>query len=113
MPAVSAVLTASLASARRGSMIPASPTNDSPWVSDIGSSVIVASSSSADQAGREREDPQALLAHPHVGLVDAGPRLCDRHLRAAERAARLAAARDDDVGCSLDQLDDVLDAVER
>ena len=45
MPAASAIVTALLASARSGSMMPVSPTKDRSWVSDIGSSVTAASSS--------------------------------------------------------------------
>ena len=47
IPAARATATASFASARSGSMIPAIPTNDRPRVNAIGSSDIVASSSSA------------------------------------------------------------------
>ena len=47
IPALSAVVTASFASARNGSIIPAIPTKARSWVSDIGSCTITSSSSSA------------------------------------------------------------------
>ena len=61
-----------------------------------------------DEPGGEGEHPQALLAHPLVGGVDAGAGVGDRHLGAAERPTRVAAAREHDVGRALDQLDHAL-----
>ena len=60
------------------------------------------------EPGREREHPQALLAHPDVGVLDAVEGLRHRKLRATERASGPRAPGDDDVGGALDQLDDVL-----
>ena len=60
------------------------------------------------EAGREREHAQALLAHADVGGVEVGLHVSDRNLRAAQRTAGVRAAREDDVGAALDELDDVL-----
>ena len=63
-----------------------------------------------DEARREREHAQTLLAHPFVGGVDVGPRVVDRDVRLAQRTAGTGAPREDDVGTALHQLDDPLAA---
>ena len=112
MPAPRAVCTAAFASARSGSMMPTMPTKSRSRVSDIGSAVIGRELVVVDEPGRERQHPQALLAHPGVGRVDVGARVADRDLRAAHRAAGAGAAGEDDVGTALDQLDHAVAAVD-
>ena len=112
MPAASAAVTAAFASARSGSIIPAIPTKARPRVSRhrVGGhrvQLVV-----GDQPGREGEHAQALLAHARVRGVELGAHVRDRDLRAAERAADVAAAVEDDIGTALDQLDHVLGAVD-
>ena len=72
MPAPSAVATASLASARSGSIIPTMPTKARSCVSAIGSAAIVSELVVGDQPDGEREDAQAVLAHAPVGGLDVG-----------------------------------------
>ena len=113
IPACSAVVTAALASARSGSMMPTMPTKPRSCVRRhrvvrhrLGLVV-------TDQPGRESQDPQALLTHPGVRRLDAGAGLVDRHLGAAQRATGLGAAGQHHVRAALDQLDDAIGRVDR
>ena len=113
IPAPSAVWTARFASARSGSMMPTMPTKSRFCVSDIGSRRHRVELVVLDEPRRERQDPQPLLAHPLVGGVDVGPRVGDRDVRLAHRAAGAGTARQHDVGTALDELHDALAPVER
>ena len=71
MPALSAIATASFASARSGSIMPAMPDEGEVLGHRHRVGLVIAStSSSAIEAGREREHAQPLLAHARVGGVE-------------------------------------------
>ena len=81
-------------------------------MSDIGSSAIASSSSSSTKRAANASTRRPCSPIRSFAASMPGARLVDRHLRAAQRAARRRAAREHDVGAALDELDHALGAVD-
>ena len=112
MPALSAVATASFASARSGSIMPAMPTKARPWVIAIGSAFIASTSSSAirrvaNASTRRPFSPMRALAASSSARTSAIG-TCEPLSGPPDSRAAI----EHDVGAALDQLDDVLDPVD-